>query len=58
MFKTTWLLFIMLAIAQSWVINHSIWWATLAALEGPFYVIYWMLKYTLFSEEVLRWTLG
>lgn len=54
MFKTVWLLAIMLAIAQSWSINSSIWWAMLAAVEGPFYVTYWFLKYTMLSEEMLR----
>lgn len=54
MFKTTWLLFVLTAIALSYSVNESICWALLHAICGPFYAIFWLIKYAMLSEGILR----
>lgn len=43
------------AIAMSWTINHSIFWAILHAFCGGFYVLYWLFSYTKFQDWMMQW---
>ena len=44
-----------IAFILSWVINHSSWWAVLHMVLGPYYLVYWLIKYSAIEIIIKTW---